>query len=75
MRPIPVLKIWAKKRTHFLDEFQDTFVGDFIENKIGIFAVIDDPLTSQNIQVLGNISVGCFNLIADLTNRKFFVLE
>ncbi len=75
MHPPPVLEVWAKKHTHLLDEFQDTFVGNSIENKIGIFAEIDDSLAAQYIQVLGNICIGCLYLIPDLTYRKLLVLE
>jgi hypothetical protein len=70
-----VLKIWAEKCSHLLDKFQDTFVGNFIEYKISVFAVIDNPLAAKDVQVLGNIGIGCFYLVPDLTYRKLFVLE
>jgi hypothetical protein len=65
---LPALEIWAEKYPHLLDKFQDTFVGNFVENEIGIFAVIDNPLTTQYIQVLGNVCVGGFNLLPDLAH-------
>jgi len=73
--PFFLLKIRAKKYAHLLDEFQDTLVGDFIKNKIGVLAVIDYALASQNIQVLGNIRIGGFHLIPDFTNGELFVLQ
>lgn len=46
---LSALEIWTKKCTHFLDEFQDTFIGNFIINKIGVLAEINNSLASKDI--------------------------
>ena len=70
-----VLEVWTKKNAHLLDEFQNTFIYNFIVNKVCIFSIINNSLTSKYVQMLGDIGVCGFYLVSDLTDREFSILQ
>jgi hypothetical protein len=50
-------------------------IGNSVVNEIGVFTEVNNALTSENVQVLGDVCVGGLHLLPNVSNRHLFFLK
>ena len=60
---------------HLHDQLEDALVGYPVVNEIGVFSEIDDTLTSENVEVLGDVCIGGFHLFANVSDGHLMFLQ
>ncbi len=61
--------------THHGDKFQGAGIADAVEHAVGVLAGAQHTFVTHDGQMLGNIALGCTNLLDDVLHADFFVTE
>ena len=67
--------LFAEQTAHGPDQFENAFVGNSIEDEVGLFPVVDDALVAENGQMLRNIGIGGFDLVPEIADGHFLVFQ